>query len=356
MPPEGESPPGSTSKVIDSSSGDPGTTASADNPVSVDPWRKLNAKQLRERTVVFKAEKGVQTPRCLESQEISCSQILSVQVSSSGQCRITFSETSVAQQISVHGFVLGSHLVRPSLAGQSNTVQVHIHDVPIWITDGVVTSALSAYGSVKGSIRHGRVQIREGHHIASGVRFATFALAPGKSIPSYVRSADGRGVFRVFYTGQPSTCRICDLPGHMAKDCQKRDCDKRGVTEYSNQNSTNVQLRDAEQLADACTSSSNTESTQANHEANSNNDHPSVDGDSSDSDSNTADNDDDDYDDGEQHQDSTHNSDNEASQQAVLLLTTVTTPAERLVQATTASDNSNKTGSGDDDGFTEYCP
>ena len=72
------------------------------------------------------------------------------------------------------------------------------------------------YGTLVGNVRHGTLK---GTNIVNGVRFATFAPKPRASVPSYVRTPDGQVMFRVFYHGQPETCRHCSSTGHVARDC-----------------------------------------------------------------------------------------------------------------------------------------
>eukprot|EP00117_Sycon_ciliatum_P037757 scpid102261/ scgid28170/ len=171
-----------------------------------DPWRRLTATELKANTVTFPAvndTKLIGYVQCLEKHGIQAEEILSLQVSTGGQCRLTFADKQLADQVCQHGFVIN---------------QLHIHDVPLWIAYAVVIATLSQYGTVQGQIRHGKVKVREGVHVASGVRFATFKLAGGKRIPSFVRTSDGKSTFRVFHEGQSPTCRVCDSTTHIARN------------------------------------------------------------------------------------------------------------------------------------------
>ena len=130
----------------------------------------------------------------LESHGISAAALLSIQVSSSGQCRVTFSEQSFAASICNHGINLkGSHIFPLAVDKSLNSIQIHIHDVPIWVSNAAVGAALSEYGTVIGAIRHGKVKVRDNLFVASGVRFAAFKLLPGRSIQSYIKTCDGKG-------------------------------------------------------------------------------------------------------------------------------------------------------------------
>ena len=95
--------------------------------------------------------------------------------------------------------------------------------VPIWVSNAAVGAALSEYGTVIGAIPHGKVKVRDNLFVASGVRFAAFKLLPGRSIPSYIKTCDGKGTFRVFHQGQQPTCRTCSANNHLARDCPSKN-------------------------------------------------------------------------------------------------------------------------------------
>ena len=186
-----------------------------------DPWRHLTATELKARTVTFSAEKEVKLVdyiKCLELHGIRPEEILSIQVSTAGQCRLTFVCEQLAQQVCANGFIFKRNHIFP-ISVVNRNLQLHIHDVPIWVADAAIVAALSPYGDVQGHIRHGRITVREGVHVASGVRFGTFKPSAGKTIPSYIRTRDGKGTFRVYHQGQTPTCRICDSTEHIAKHC-----------------------------------------------------------------------------------------------------------------------------------------
>ena len=205
----------------------------------MDPWRRLSARELMARTVVFPAVKDIKLAtyvQCLEKHGIEAEAILSVQVSSSGQCRITFTESSLAILVSKNGFVLNERHISPECLAGTPNVQLHIHDIPVWVSDGAVEAALSQYGTVQGAIRHGRLKIRDGVFIATGVRFATFKLGTNKTVPSYVKSRDGKRNFRVYHADQTTTCRLCNKPGHIAKDCPEKTQISKSTTKTSSNN------------------------------------------------------------------------------------------------------------------------
>ena len=191
-----------------------------------EPWRKLSAVELRANTVVFRARKQVKLNQyvcALEEAGIDAAEILSIQVSTTGDCRVTLSKASIAEKVNCNGFRLGEENIFPVYylsKSHENFLQLHIHDAPVWLSDCLITGALAQYGTVEGNVRHGKFKVRDGLFVASGVRFATFKPKPGvKSIPSYVRSVDGKTVFRVYHDGQQPTCRKCGSPNHLAANC-----------------------------------------------------------------------------------------------------------------------------------------
>ena len=94
------------------------------------------------------------------------------------------------------------------------------------IPDEEILSRLSAFGTRRGSVRHGFVRTLAGIKIATGVRYVNFRLHHNRHVPSYVRTTEGAGkspvAFPVMYDGQVRTCRHCNLPGHLAADCPRR--------------------------------------------------------------------------------------------------------------------------------------
>ena len=107
-----------------------------------EPWRKLTGRELRGNSVCFPAVKRLKIldyVECFESHGISAAALLSIQVSSSGQCRVTFSEQSFAASICNHGCNLkGSHIFLLAVDESLNSIQIHIHDVPIWVSNAAV--------------------------------------------------------------------------------------------------------------------------------------------------------------------------------------------------------------------------
>ena len=210
----------------------------------MDPWRKFSSKDLKANTIVFPATprlKVVDYVDSLENHGISAEKILSVQVSTASQCRITFSCNTIVDAITGHGFILNGSLVLPQPLAGAKSLQLHLHDIPVWVPDCVVEAALSLYGTVIGPIRHGRVKIRAGVYVPSGVRFASFKqAAPMKAIPSYITTRDGKSTFRAYHTGQKATCRLCGSTDHVAKACGRAKPESQRQHQNETQGSNNA--------------------------------------------------------------------------------------------------------------------
>ena len=143
-----------------------GGPQATDSPVSplTKKWRNLSSRELRTNSIVFPAinQAKLQTyVTLLENHGIQASDILSIQVSTVGQCRITFVSKSFAEAICENGFVANGIHILPNLVAGNQTLQLHIQDVPVWISDGAVEAALAQYGTVQCPIRHGKVKVRE---------------------------------------------------------------------------------------------------------------------------------------------------------------------------------------------------
>ena len=120
------------------------------------------------------------------------------------------------------GFLLHDRHVFPTSCDGLPTIQIHVHDVPVWVSDAAVTSALSPYGKLIGPLRHGRKQLPSGANIATGVRFATFELQPGKAVPRDLPCPDNAYTFRIYREGEPPTCTHCKSFNHHSDDCRKK--------------------------------------------------------------------------------------------------------------------------------------
>ena len=189
-------------------------------------WRLVSGRQLKSNTVTFPAQKQTKLSEYVKSLEcsgVAPKDILSIQVSTTGECRLTLASSKILDHVVNNGFSLGGHVLRPCPVSVK-TIELHVHDLPIWVTDGALETALTKYGSIVGPVRHGKFQIDNGEYIATGVRFLTFR--PNNSsttVPSYLRATDSNVLFRVYYTGQPQTCRVCNSTGHLAKNCPEKE-------------------------------------------------------------------------------------------------------------------------------------
>ena len=141
------------------------------------------------------------------------------------------------------GFIVDGKKILPS--SSCETIQVHVHDLPLWISNGALENTLQQYGTVVGPVRYGKVFRARGGHVLSGVRFVTFKLrSRATHIPSLVNTAAGTR-FRVMYSGQPRTCWRCNSPGHLLSECK-----------VSKSKRTSTALGEHASWADTCTRNS----------------------------------------------------------------------------------------------------
>ena len=110
------------------------------------------------------------------------------------------------------------------IAGRTLAVQdtkrslmyVAVYDAPFELEDGALEKILSKYGQVKGIRR----QWFKDSGIQTGIR--TVRMRVDSPIPSYIRV--GTMVISTKYTGQSKTCRKCDSPDHLARNCFVTRC------------------------------------------------------------------------------------------------------------------------------------
>ena len=93
---------------------------------------------------------------------------------------------------------------------------VWIYDAPCELPDDAIRDRLSAYGHVQ------RVRRRtySGYHVETGVR--TTKMVIDRPVPSFLRF--GCRLVRIYHVGQDPTCRRCNSPGHVAKECREKIC------------------------------------------------------------------------------------------------------------------------------------
>ena len=194
----------------------------AGNGADTEPWRHPSSSTLKKNTVVFPSQAQVSVEAYIKLLgEQGITGIISMQTTSTGQCRLTVESYEKAKLLVLNGFDCKGERVSPHFVS-APTTQLHIHDAPIWISDGVLKAALTPYGKLIGEIRHGKIKLPNNTHTTTGVRFATFELKPGSSIPSYLRTTESSHELRILYDGQAGTCRLCGQVGHIAHTCQNR--------------------------------------------------------------------------------------------------------------------------------------
>ena len=215
-------------------------SSGGDESLEDEPWRFVTSRQLKANTVVFPAQKEAKLTdyvQALEAGGLSPSHILSIQVSTAGECRLTLANPEVASKVASSAYSLGSHVLEPrSLEGK--TLQLHIHDLPVWVSDSVLESALSPYGTIVGCVQHGKFKTNN-VYIATGVRFVMFRPKQQSSanIPSYLRTPDLNTTFRVYHAGQRPTCRLCSSVDHLAKECPNNSKSKKASDTPNTSNS-----------------------------------------------------------------------------------------------------------------------
>ena len=176
---------------------------------------------MKANTVVFTSHAGIKTVDVAEALVTQgYTDVASVQITNSNLTKVTLLSATQTDALLGHGFFIGdSHFsVRPAFTKQ---LQLHIFDVPIWIENTVICSALAAFGQIQGDIRHGQIQTPSGITVGTGMRFATIELKEGcRQVPSFVRTAD-QHQFRVRHEDQRATCRIC-MGEHFARSCPSK--------------------------------------------------------------------------------------------------------------------------------------
>ena len=96
---------------------------------------------------------------------------------------------------------------------------VQIFDAPYELPDSTIINRLEKFCDV---IHHRRGYFREEQfrHIQDGTRH--YRVRINQPIPNFMRF--GKIVINIRYTGQPRTCRHCNLRGHLANACTNLIC------------------------------------------------------------------------------------------------------------------------------------
>ena len=182
-------------------------------------WNSVSPKVLKRNTGTFHVPLHTKTLEVAEALiEHGYTDLISMQLTSNLSCKATFRSRDTLTRLCRNGFHLMSVEVRITQL-VPDSVEIQIHDVPIWVQDDVIIESLGVFGLAIGPLCHGFVKTKSGLVIATGIRFATFSLRPNMQIPSYVKTSTNN-LFRVRYEGQPATCRRCSQPGHIAADCK----------------------------------------------------------------------------------------------------------------------------------------
>lgn len=110
-------------------------------------------------------------------------------------------------------------------------VYVRLMDVPFETTGEAIKSALQPYGTVLLVRREKYMGSTDNDYfqVLNGTVTAKMTLL--RHVPSYLRISNERIVVR--YPGQPATCMICSLPGHMAASCSARRGNNRFVGKWA---------------------------------------------------------------------------------------------------------------------------
>ncbi|XP_074629424.1 uncharacterized protein LOC141887019 [Acropora palmata] len=140
-----------------------------------------------------------------------------LQRSPTGRVEITFSSLRYRDRfLSRSSFVVNQRpvVVHPE---HSPVTFVTVYDAPYELPDPALEYRLQKYGRIFSS-RRGHLQ--EFPNIHNGLRHLRMVIHT--PIPSYIRF--GKYLVRVQYSNQPPTCRRCNSPDHMARDCNQEVC------------------------------------------------------------------------------------------------------------------------------------
>ena len=142
-----------------------------------------------------------------------------LQRSPRGSVDITFYTEAVRDKfVGLSSFVIGErpHVPHPSCRP---VTFVTVYDAPNELPSSALHARLSKYGKVF-SQRLGKLQ--EFHGVINDLRHLRMDIHT--PIPSYLRFAEF--LLRIYYDGQPKTCRKCNASDHLGKDCNNTICFK----------------------------------------------------------------------------------------------------------------------------------
>ena len=131
---------------------------------------------------------------------------------------VTFDNEEDCEKIALQGMFLNDVMIQCERTSLQNSVVAHIK-APYEIDDRVIVNALFPYGTVANVRR----QVHDfDQNIETGVRSVLIKnlKQPIPSSPSYLKV--GGFSMPVRHRGQQKTCKICNKPGHFARDCELR--------------------------------------------------------------------------------------------------------------------------------------
>ena len=153
----------------------------------------------------------------LPTDGIPASAVRCLQRLPNGKVDITFGTQQMRDQfLRKSAFIVNR---RPYAAhpAQRRLTFVTILDAPYELTERALEYRLQNYGRVY-SQRQGKILSHPS--FCNGRRHIRMDIHT--DIPSFLRF--GKFLLRVFYEGQPRTCRRCNSPDHLAKDCKNTFC------------------------------------------------------------------------------------------------------------------------------------
>ena len=156
--------------------------------------------------------------KSLNSIGIPVTAVRCLQRNPSGHAFLTFSTSDYCKRfLQQSPWIPRRNNTGSSLPRADGVTYVTIYDAPFELSDQALEYRLSPFGSVV-SKRRSRVpgysNVLNGHRV--------FGMKLNQSIPSFLRF--GRFLVRVWHPGQTSTCRKCNRPGHVARDCENVIC------------------------------------------------------------------------------------------------------------------------------------
>lgn len=147
--------------------------------------------------------------------------------------RVTFKDEASCDAALIKGVAVGGFQLNVFEADPKATL-LYCYWVPVEVSTESIRHALSAFGQVMDIQRQVHAAFPT---VESGVRLVRIKL--NSPVPEVVRILNFP--CKVFYRGQPKSCRVCKKSGHLAKDCPLKDkCYRCGSAEHIARNCTNA--------------------------------------------------------------------------------------------------------------------